>query len=119
MIGDVPGRFTMFNVDKQPESTTIVDKFVVAQQTLRCVKMTPGKVAPPIYCVASGHSLDMTYHWYSGVREVGTNSPVLWASGPGTFKCTITKGLRACASGLITVEGIVALINEIIVAVLS
>ena len=89
VIGDVSGKFTMFNVDKSYECTTLVDKFVVAHQTPRCVKMIPGEVVLLIYCVASGHALDMSYHWYFGDREVGTNSPALWVSCPSALSLMV------------------------------
>lgn len=81
-------------------------KLVVIHQSPRFVKMNEGKIVVPVFCVASGHALDMMYTWHSTGKRVGTNSPVLWVSCPGTYKCTVTKGLRTCLSGLISVTGL-------------
>ncbi len=62
-------------------------------------------IAIPIYCIASGHNFDLDYRWQLAGQNVGLNSPVLWVSGPGTYFCTVVKGLKTCMSALITVKG--------------
>ncbi len=83
----------------------LLGALTVAYQSPRHVSMKRDDVAIPIYCVASRHTLDITYRWQCGGSEIGANSPVFWVWRPGTYSCTVTKGLRICLSTLITVKG--------------
>ena len=45
----------------------------------------------PLYCIVSNHSSGVQYSWDNIRGPVGVNSPVLYVSQPGTYRCTITE----------------------------
>lgn len=75
------------------------------------VHQSPGKVSLrsgstiPLYCVASGHSLDYTYQWKRGSVTLYGNTPVLWVNQIGPYICNITHSSNNAASQVINVEG--------------
>lgn len=63
-----------------------------------------GKDSIPIFCIGSGHSLDFEYKWNSGDNEIPGNSPVLWISSPGTYRCVVSSGWYSCSSRTIVIK---------------
>lgn len=45
----------------------------------------------PLYCIVSNHSSGVQYSWDNIRGPVGVNSPVLYVSQPGTYRCTVTE----------------------------
>ena len=68
------------------------------------IALRDGGPAIPIFCIASGHSLEFTYEWKVSGRTVGTNSCVLWVNQPGVYNCRVEHIMTAeCSSHYISV----------------
>lgn len=62
------------------------------------------KESIPLFCIASGPTLDFVYKWNSVDKEIPCNSPVLWVSSPGTYRCVVTAGWYSCSSNTFIVK---------------
>ena len=82
----------------------MADVLSIIHQSPSKIVLSQGTESFPIFCVASGHSLDFVYRWNSGDKEIRGNSPVLWISSPGTYSCDVSAGWYKCSSSTIIVE---------------
>ena len=61
----------------------------------------------PLYCVASQHSLSTSYEWDNVAGPVGINSPVIYVTKPGTYRCVVSDagGKVAYARNIVVTRG--------------
>lgn len=78
---------------------------VVHQSPERVTLPSVTAKAIPLYCVAGGHRWDYKYIWTLGGNPFGPESPVIWTTKPGLYRCVVHHDMlqEQCSSHLIQV----------------
>ena len=64
------------------------DPFRVVHQSPTTVLLPSTDSAIPLYCIASGHTLDYKYQWDITMKLPG-NSPVIWVNEATLYCCSV------------------------------
>ena len=83
----------------------VVGRMQVVYQSPEEVILQPDGGAVPLYCVASGHTLEFKYKWQMNDQHIGCSSPVAWVNQPGLYRCRVEHHImqEECSTKLICV----------------
>ena len=84
---------------------SIIGKMQIIYQSPTEVNVQLDGNAVPLYCVASGHSVERKYEWQMSGQCAGCNTPVLWVKQPGLYRCHVEHHIvqESCTTKLICV----------------
>lgn len=77
----------------------------MVHQSPTTVMLPSADSAIPLYCIASGHTLDHKYQWDNVTTKLPGNTPVIWVNEAALYRCSVSHhiGGAQCYSKTIKV----------------